>query len=671
MKSIVFGRWGDILRDYRGTNRADPDTSARYLPQAEQFPEDLVALMCGKGMLLLDDDFDYFAMIRQYVDLIQEKYCCGKCLTGIKGTALMLRYMNRISEGEGAAEDLDMLERVAEILDSAARCSVCQSAGELVKDGLANFKADFLKAVESGVTERPVRYLGRISAPCINACPCHINVPGYVEALQEARYHESLEIIREEMPLPGVTGRICPAPCERACTLGNQGRAAIPIRELKRVAADYEMNHKLTPPLEKRELDALPVAVVGAGPAGLSAAYYLNRRGHAVTLLESLDVPGGMVGVGVPPYRQPRKVLERDIGIIADLGVEVKLGVKLGRDFTIQDLFNQGFKAVFLGIGSHRSIPLGIKGEDEGIGGVFPGGIDFLRDINLGEEVLLGDRVVVVGGGNTAIDCARTCLRMGASEVQIVYRRTEKEMPSDPHEVADAREEGILLNLLTQPVEIAAEDGKMVALKCIRMELGEPDASGRRRPVPVEDSEFEIDADSLVPAIGQKADLSFLSPDDGIDVTRRGNIKVDEHTMMTTRPGVFAAGDAVTGPLTVVHGVAGGKQAAKMMHDYVTTGQCGVSEEQKIENIIAEIEEDPGVFVTPKTESRTGSLVPPKKLDMRERVATFREVDSGFTQESSFVEASRCLRCYHLIFAAFRETEADRKVGTSRHHGLS
>ncbi|MGC8605645.1 MAG: FAD-dependent oxidoreductase, partial [Desulfomonilaceae bacterium] len=537
---------------------------------------------------------------------MQTKYCCGKCITGIKGSKLILTTLDRIMRGDGQESDLEVLGRMARVLNDAAKCSVCQSAGELLGDGLAHFKEHFLNALKYGVEEDSIRFLGSVSAPCMNTCPCHINIPGYVEMLQELRYGEALEIIRKEMPLPGITGRICPAPCEKACSVANMGDVAIPIKTLKRVAADYEMIHHLKPPLEKIELTGHPVAVIGAGPAGLSAAYYLNRLGHPVTIFEHLPESGGMVAVGIPPYRQPRDVLEREIGIICDLGVTVKRGVRLGKDFEISDLFKQGFRAVFLGLGSHKSIPLGIKGENDGIEGVFSGGIDFLRNINLGNEVRLGEKVVIVGGGNTAIDCARTCLRMGAPSVSIVYRRTEAEMPAEAEEVEDAAEEGIEFHFLTQPIEIVAHDKKMIGLKCIRMELGEADKSGRRRPVPVPESEFILEADTIIPAIGQTSSLDFISKDDGIEISRHMTIKVDPSTFMTSRPGIFAAGDVVSGPLTVVHALAGGKRAARMIHDYVATGKCAPSESQWMEDLIAKIEENRGVLVTARTPSRDG-----------------------------------------------------------------
>jgi formate dehydrogenase beta subunit len=247
---------------------------------------------------------------------------------------------------------------------------------------------------------------------------------------------------------------------------------------------------------------------------------------------------------------------------------------------------------------------------------------------------------------------------MGVSQVSIVYRRTEAEMPADPEEVEDAREEGINFHFLTQPVAVLSQDKKMTGLKCLRMELGEPDKSGRRRPVPIEGSEFDLPADSLIPAIGQKSSLDFMSADDGIEITRRGTIRVDPRTMMTTRTGVFASGDAVSGPLTVVHALAGGKRAAHMIHQFISTGKCIPSEEQWMQDLIANIEKDYGVLVTARTPGRSESKVPQSKLDARERITHFHEVDSGFTQKTSFIEAGRCLRCFHLVLAAVSEETA-------------
>ena len=656
MKRVLIGRWGkQVIREHEESGAATGGLGNDF-PLPHHFPDNVIALMSGKGFLQFEEDFDFVPMIAEYVHQIQSKYCCGKCITGIKGSKLILLTLDKIMQGKGSGGDLDVLAHMAELLNDAAKCSVCQSAGELLLDGLKYYRSDFERAVANGVKGGRVAYQGGISAPCMNTCPCRINIPGYVEMLQELRYTEALAIIREEMPFPGITGRICPAPCEKACSIANMGDEAIPIRTLKRVAADYEYIHQLEPPLQRVELTGEPVAVVGGGPAGLSAAYYLNRLGHPVTVFDELPNQGGMVAVGIPPYRQPREVLKREIDIVGNLGIDVNRR-KLGKDFSVSELFKNGFKAVLLAMGSHKSTPLGLPGEKEGIQGVFSGGIDFLRASNLGQNVTIGEHVAIVGGGNTAIDCARTCVRMGASKVSVIYRRSMEEMPADPLEVEDAREEGVEFHFLTQPVEIIQEQGKMCGLMCVRMALGESDASGRKRPVPIEGSEFEFPADTLIPAIGQRADLGCLSPDEGIEVTRRGTVKIDPHTMMTSLPGVFAAGDAVTGPLTVVHAIAGGKRAANMIHRYLKDGVCKRSENEWMEDLITEIEKDHGTLVTARAPGREATRAVRSKLDIQERVSSFREVDSGLTQRSSVIEASRCLRCFHLIMLAVKASQ--------------
>jgi formate dehydrogenase beta subunit len=653
MKQVLGGRWGKhVIVEPTASGEISQQLGSDF-PLPRHFPDNVIALMSGKGFLQFEEDFDFVPMIAEYVQQIQSKYCCGKCITGIKGSKLILLTLDKIMRGQGQQADLDILAQMAELLNDAAKCSVCQSAGELLLDGLTRYRAHFERAVANGVAKGSVSYQGSISAPCMNTCPCRINIPGYVEMLQELRYAEALAIIREEMPFPGITGRICPAPCEKACSIANMGDEAIPIRTLKRVAADYEYIHQLEPPLAKVALTGPPVAVIGGGPAGFAGAYYLNRLGHPVTVYEDLPYPGGMVGVGIPPYRQPRDVLNREINIILNLGITLERG-RIGKDFKLPDLFERGFKAVLLAVGSHKSTPLGLAGEKDGIAGVFSGGIDFLREINLGYDVTVGEHVVIVGGGNTAIDCARTCVRMGASKVSVIYRRSMEEMPADPLEVEDAREEGVEFHFLTQPIEILHDQGKMRGLRCVKMALGESDASGRRRPVPIEGSAFDFSADTLIPAIGQSSDLSWLSPEDGIEITRRGTVKIDPHTMMTTRPAVFAAGDAVSGPLTVVHAIAGGKRAANMIHRYLQDGVCQRSESEWMDDLITEIEKDRGTLVTARTPAREPTRAARSKLDIQERISSFREVDSGLTQRSSVIEASRCLRCFHLILLAVK-----------------
>lgn len=623
---------------------------ARGLDPSFSFGEDMRigAILSARGWLRVDPHVDLLEMMQEYLRLIQEEYCCGKCITGKKGSLVLLDVLDRYNKGVARPEDPETLRHVAATMQQAAKCSVCQTAGRLLQEilGLQTTEQEAL-----GSPKAPVRYVGALFCPCMAACPAHIKIPLFIEMIREMDNEGALEIIRETMPLPGICGRICPHDCERACSLAHVD-SAIPIKLLKRLAADHEVRHKTWPDFSSTEKKDEAMAVVGAGPAGLSAAYYLARMGYPVTVFESLPRPGGMISVGIPPYRQPRDILEREIKIIEDAGVEFRMGEKWGQDFSLSDLEIQGFKAIFLAIGAHRSARLGVPGEEDGLEGYIPG-IDFLRQVNLGERPKVGHRVLVLGGGNTAIDCARTCLRLGAHEVHIVYRRTREEMPASREEVEETDEEGIQIHELTGPIEIMGAEGRVTGLRCIRMELGEPDDSGRRRPVPVEGSEFVMPADQIIPAIGQSPELSILTDEDGLKVTRWGTLEVAPDVLMTSREGVFAGGDLATGPLTVVHAVGAGRRAALMMDRYVRTGRPFLTDEDQLEDFLARLETyEGGLQVPPKIPLAEGLKTPPAKLPVAERIESFREVESGMSQRSSLMEASRCLRCVHLTLVA-------------------
>lgn len=404
---------------------------------------------------------------------------------------------------------------------------------------------------------------------CQETCPVHLDIRGYIGLIAEGKYGEAFSLIRERLPFPAVIGRICTHPCEEVC---NRGKVDQPlsIKFLKRFVADYEIQTSSRPRQEGAILGSRPerVAVVGAGPAGLTAAHDLAWMGYNVTVFEALPVAGGMLAVGIPQYRLPRDVLNREIGFVQDLGVEIKTNTPIGKDLTLDDLFAQGYKAVFIAVGAHQSMRLNIPGEEaEGV----VHGVDFLRDLNLGREVWVGDRVGIIGGGNVAMDAARSALRLGAKEVLILYRRSRQEMPASTEEIEAAEHEGVKIEYLVAPVEVLTNQGKVVGLRCVRMRLGEPDTSGRRRPIPIEGSEFNVELDMIIPAIGQAADLSFIPEDSGIEV-RRGRIVVSPDTLATTRPGVFAGGDVVTGPWIAIEAIAAGKKAALSIDAYLRGG---------------------------------------------------------------------------------------------------
>ncbi len=468
-------------------------------------------------------------------------------------------------------------------------------------------------------------------APCRLTCPARLNVQGYVQMVGQGKYREALEIIMEDLPLPGVLGRICPHGCENACRRCEVDEA-VAIRDLKRLAADQfdprQIEVKCQAPRDEK------VAIIGSGPAGLSAAYHLARKGVKSTIFEALPEPGGMLRVGIPAHRLPREVLDREIEVVTALGVEIKTNTPLGPDMTIDDLFREGYKAVYLAIGAHKGIELGIPGE--GAKGVCQG-VDFLREVNLTGHAEVGKRVAIIGGGNVAIDVARAAVRLGAGHVQIIYRRTRTEMPAWEEEIQAAEEEGTTITYLSAPQEVLTQDGAVVGLRCIRMELGEADSSGRRRPIPIPGSEYDIEIDQLIPAIGQRPDLSALEDVIGLDFSRWGTIEVDPVTFATKQHGVFAGGDAQTGPWVAIGAIAAGREAAESIVRYLdgrdmAEGREPISNEDPVYRPIPE-----GGAAEPRAEMPV--------LPVEKRKANFDEVEQGYDEEIGQGEAHRCLNC--------------------------
>ncbi len=498
--------------------------------------------------------------------------------------------------------------------------------------GIAKRKAIYMlfpqavpkKCVIDKREERPCK------AACMDACPVHTNVPGYIKLIAEGQFKEAYKLIRETNPLPACVGRVCYAPCQEAC---NRGQIDEPlcIRDLKRVPSDQWNIEELEVPVvattDKK------VAIVGSGPAGLAAANDLALKGHDVTIFEALPEPGGMLRVGIPEYRLPKEILRQEIGYIQKLGVDIKTGVQVGKDITLEKL-KKDYDAIFVAIGAHGGMKLGVEGED--IPGVMDG-IGFLRAANLGEKVNVGNKVAVIGGGNTAIDCARTAKRLGAKEVTIVYRRSRAEMPASEEEVTAAENEEIKIEFLTTPNRFSAENKKLAKMECVRMKLGEPDASGRPRPIPVKGSEFTISVDTVIAALGQAPETDFVKQS-GVSISKRGAIEIDVKTGVTNVEGVFAGGDVVTGPAFVIDAIAAGKKAARSIHQYLNGQALEPEEEWK----------EPEKFSQKEIEDRKKRFPSRNKVEMREepvkeRVRDFREVALGYSLEEAAEESSRCL----------------------------
>ncbi|HEY48968.1 MAG TPA: FAD-dependent oxidoreductase [Dehalococcoidia bacterium] len=464
-----------------------------------------------------------------------------------------------------------------------------------------------------------------VLVPCTSACPAGIDVPRYVRLIAEDKFPEALAVVREKVPFPLVLGCVCFHPCESVCRRG-QLNEPIAIAALKRFAAE-QAGASRQAEADKAHPTGKKVAIVGSGPAGLTAGYYLAKLGHSVTVFEALPEAGGMMRVGIPEYRLPREALDSEIESIVSSGVEIVTGSKVE---SLDNLKEQGFNAIFLATGAHRGIKMGVEGEDS------PGVIDcisFLRKINMGEEVKVGDRVTVVGGGNAAIDAARTALRLGAGEVTIVYRRSRDEMPASPEEIEGALEEGIEIVFLAAPKKISVNGGRL-AMECLRMELGEPDASGRKRPVPVEGSEFTMDFDTVIAAIGQTPEV----PDSfELDVVAGGRVKVNPETLATGIDGVFAGGDASTGPASVIEAIAAGRKAAASIDKYL--GGSGDIDKAPTESGEAtpSLGRDEGFY------DRQRVAMP--CLPAEQRTGNFSTVELGFDEKMAVEEAARCLRC--------------------------
>ena len=476
-------------------------------------------------------------------------------------------------------------------------------------------------------------------APCQQRCPANINIPRYIEAANKGDYAGAVNIIRERNPLLLVCGRVCPRPCEQICRRTHVDEP-VGINMIKRFVADWEMKNNLRLPIPCAKKTGHKVAVIGGGPAGLSCAYYLRRMGHSPTIFEAMPELGGQLRYGIPEYRLPKKDLAWEIQGILDLGIDIRLEQRLGSHFTINELEEEGFEAFFMAIGAWASGSLRIDGEDAR--GVLSG-TEFLTAVGLGQTPAVGPKVIVVGGGNTAIDASRTCVRLGC-DVTLLYRRTRNEMPANTEEIEAAADEGIKFVFLAAPTKVIIDDqGRATHLECVQMKLGEADESGRRRPVPVEDSETRYPVDTVISAIGQKPQMScFYTGGEeqcNINFTRWRTVQADPHTLQTSIPNVFAGGDAVSGPDLVISAVGGGRRAARSIHYLLTTEKIPLAD-----NIL----HDPIPYTLFKDvdgcKHKTRTPLP-HNCSGSARTTTFKEVEACLTEEELRYETSRCLRC--------------------------
>lgn len=649
MTEICFSSWGGKVVDNRGKalqNYAPLEKGA--LPEHFKQDEQIKALMGWYGIVLRSETVNVVDLSRSYMEAVR-RASCGKCTPCRLGTALMADILARICGGKGRPLDLETLESLAKLVSEASKCHIGQAGPRPILHALAYFREAFQAAIAEPQTIPAGTYHSRVTAPCMDACPIHLDIPTYIECIKEGKFQESLDVIRERLPIPGVVGRVCVRPCESHCRRALLDEP-ISIKYLKRFVADQELDKHHSPSFRVQPSTKTGrVAIVGAGPAGVTCAYHLARKGHQVTIYEQLGEPGGMAAVGIPDYRLPRQILRNEVSEIQKLGVTIHYNTPVGQTITLSDLEAEN-DAVFVGIGAQGTANMRVEGEDKGYKGFIPG-VEYLRAINDGQDPYPeGQKVVVVGGGNVAIDCVRCSFRINKKDVNLVYRRTRKEMPAEDVEIHDAEEEGVNFHFLTTPVRVVAEKGKVVGLECLRMKLGEPDASGRRRPVPMEGSEFLLPCDIAVPAIGQQVNLALLEGLSDIEVSKWHTIVVNDFTKQTSRPKIFSAGDCETGPSALITGCAGARKAAISIDRLINGLPLDLEEEDCFDQLFKKVKVYDGQENTGLVGGRARYHL--KMLPPESRKFTFEEVEEGYTIPQAMAEADRCLRCYSIVTVA-------------------
>ena len=594
------------------------------------------SIMGSGGMVVMDEATCMVEIARFFLSFTQVE-SCGKCTPCRLGTRQMLEILTRITEGKGHDADIDALLTIATTVKECSLCGLGQTSPNPVLSTINYFRDEYDAHIKEKKCPAAVCDALMIS-PCQHTCPVGINIPKYVAHIAAGEYQEAIDTIRERNPFPAICGRICHHPCEFRCRRGELDDS-LGIRELKRFAADWYFEHVAEDPEPFPQTQTQRVAVVGAGPTGLSCAYFLAQMGYPITTFEALPIGGGMLSVAIPEFRLPREIIQKEIDYIAKKGVDIRYNTPININFTVEDLRRDGFEAVFIAAGAQRSQRIGIPGELEDIAGFYYG-LRFLRDVRLGRQVRIGRRVAVIGGGNVALDAARSALRLGADEVNIYYRRSRDEMPVTEVEYDQAIAEGIQINFLVSPTRIVSESWEVTGLQCIQMRLGEPDESGRRRPVPITGSEFFAETDTVIAAVGQAPDLSFLPAESALERTRWETLVVDNNTLSTNVSGVFAGGDFVTGPGMVIDAIAAGRRAAIAIDKYLKGDTSRVEIYDLKAGVVGELASQE-IEETWEVQPRLAVPV----LPAQERKTSFAEVELSFSEERAQQEAKRCLRC--------------------------
>jgi formate dehydrogenase beta subunit len=679
MSKVYFSSWKDELIDNRGKPKEEWAESAYNFPVHYNTDRDSKAFIGWAGLAIFDEDVDVIKLATEYAYQYQVySEACGRCAPGRWGGRILYDLFDKIARGEGEWSDVEHLKEVSSTMMETSKCEIGKTVPKPLLDVLTHFEDEIRELIEKKKPSRyynddKVSYISKVTAPCMDACPAHVDIPGYIEGVRDLRCDDSLKATRKTMPLAHTCGRVCPHPCEDECRRANLDEP-ISIMELKRIGADSEDEHSLfwLHPREPKPLTGKKVAIVGAGPAGLTGAYYLAMEGVASDIYEELPVLGGEVTVGVPQYRMPIEKYTNDINLVASLpGVNFITGHKVTADDMRR--FEKEYDAILVASGTRISKKIRAKNERPEIKGYW-GAINFLDCVNLWvkfgipvpEEVrrqqmldkeyvdLTGKTLVCVGGGFTSMDVVRCAVRANAKKVIMLYRRDEATIIRNTtyEEYHEAVEEGVEFIFYSAVEEIITdEEDRIKALKVNRFELVPDPDGGRPQLKKIEGADFILETDYLVPAVSQSADLSHLPEEWNIELTSWGTIKTDGKTYMSSRKGVFAAGDCEYGPMTIVNAVGQAKRAASVMARYVHTGEVTLTDEEIMEDHLRSLK------VYDKKEKIRGWMpgLPrqkPQILPVEERKHSNKEVNLGLTQEQAIAEAERCMRCYYIAMVA-------------------
>jgi formate dehydrogenase (NADP+) beta subunit len=651
MAHVVYGVWDGVVHDHREqAPGSGPELAG--LQGFDDFNDGngIRAFFGDRGFFVFDPRVSLIDALWRYMEKAAEQ-SCGKCTPCRMGTVLVRDALGAIRRGERDIMELDDIASLAVQMEATSLCGLGQTCSKALLAALTHFR-DVIEA-EIKVAPSPVQYgMSYMTAPCIEACPSKINVPRYIDYIRDGKPAHSLGVILQKYPMAATCGRVCVRFCEMACRR-NLVDEAVGIKTLKRYVADQQKGPNALQ--FTRDMVAEPkgpemrVAVVGAGPAGISCAYHLLLHGYHVDILEAMEVAGGMAAIGIPSYRLPKDVLRSETGIITALGGRVLYGQALGRDYSLDDLFGRGYRAVFLALGCQEGSLMGVKDEDPKMPG-YEAGIGFLLKVHdhvagLHGHVLSGS-VVVVGGGNVAMDCARSALRMGAEQVHVVYRRTRDDMPADHEEIEAAEKEGIVFHFLTNPSRVLSAGGRIAGVEITDMEQTEPDARGRRNVKPIEGSERVLACRTLIAAIGQQVRKGSLAEQDGVDFDRWNCVATEDASLGTSRPGVFAGGDCASGPSTLIHAMSAGLKAARSIDDWLRFGTVRFSPRSRMRTLLNEhkmLAADSIEFPI-----RNEYRVHHPELDPEVRKLMFEEVEQTISDADAYREAKRCLRCYRV-----------------------